>query len=121
MPDNDYEKLFERLAGDLQNLSPASLEENLRRAVDIKAQMKELKENPSFQLFCSALETQISARVEELCKSRPGLDGAVTNVHSIGEIAGLKLALSFADTMIESAEEAYRMNQHLLNLREGEE
>ena len=100
-----------------EKTSRSKLESNIEKAVNQKALMKELLEHPGFKLFQKLLAAQIDYRIEELTRSRPGLDGAVQNTHSIGEIAGIKLAVAFADTLIEEASDSIRVNQKMIELK----
>lgn len=100
-----------------EKTSRATLEGNIEKSINQKALMKELLENPGFKLFRELLARQIDFRIEELTRSRPGIDGAIQNTHSIGEIAGIKLAVAFADTLIEEATDAIQINRRLIEMK----
>lgn len=119
--DFDREKLLESLSAELGGASRHSLEENIRKGIEIKSLMKELKENEAFRLYCDLLKRQCDFRTDELCKTRPGLDGAIENTHTIGEIAGIRIALNFVEAVVEEASDAIQMNQHVLNSLPAEE
>lgn len=115
------EKLVEALSAESGGLSRHSLEENIRKGVELKTLMRDLQESDAFKTFCALLKQQCDFRIDELCKTRPGLDGAVENTHTIGEIAGLRIALNFAEALIEQASDSIKMNQHMMDLAIEEE
>lgn len=100
-----------------EKTSRATLEGNIEKSINQKALMKELLENPGFKLFRELLARQIDFRIEELTRSRPGIDGAIQNTHSIGEIAGIKLAVAFADTLVEEATDAIQINRRMIEMK----
>jgi hypothetical protein len=100
-----------------EKTSRATLEGNIEKSINQKALMKDLLENPGFKLFQELLARQIDFRIEELTRSRPGIDGVIQNTHSIGEIAGIKLAVAFADTLIEEATDAIQINQRMIEMK----
>lgn len=108
----EQDKLFALLQE--AKISKGTLERNIEKAIEQKASMKALIELPAFGTYLKELSSQIDRRLQELCTTRPGLDGAVQNTHSIGEIAGLKIAQNLASTMIETADEAMKLNRHAL-------
>lgn len=109
----DLKKVLEALANEAKP-TKASLEGNVEKAIEQKHAMKALQELPAFLTYQKLLAAQIDYRLEELTKSRPGLDDAIRNTHSIGEIAGIKLALHFPEALIGEADDAIAVNRHLL-------
>lgn len=108
----EQEKLFALIQE--AKITKGQLERNIQKAIDQKAAMKSLIEDPTFGVFLKELSEQVDRRLQELCTTRPGLDGAVQNTHAIGEIAGLKLAQNLASTMIETADDALKLNRHAI-------
>src|SRR5688572_32298715 len=75
-------------------------EKAFNEAVEQKRMMLELKENPSFQKLMEKLKTQLERRYSALVGFPSNIDKIVQNTYTSGEIAGIKLALEMADTLI---------------------
>lgn len=74
------------------------------QAIAQKSAMVALKDDTRFKLFQAGLQKQIDARFTESLNMPMGLDSVVSDLYKKGEMAGLKLAIDYADVMIEFAQ-----------------
>lgn len=94
--------------------SKNSLERNVEKAIEIKQMMRKLFDDPAFKHFITELQQIVDIKLQDLIRTRPGLDGAVQNTHSIGEIAGIKFAVNFPLALIEAMDDAIKLNRFAL-------
>lgn len=96
---------------EMYNESQKERQKLFSNAIERKRLFKELKENPGFALFCKELETQLKRRFSDLVGFPQNLDKIVQNTYTSGEIAGIKLALEFVDSLIEFAQATIDMEK----------
>lgn len=89
-------------------------------AIERKRLIGELKEHKGFELFCEQLETQIKRRTADLIAFPSNIDKIPQNIYTSGEIAGIKLALEFADTLLSYAQATIDMEKHLESIEKEE-
>lgn len=104
-----------------QELNDEARKERTRvfnEAVERKRLIKEFKEHQGYGIFVERLETQLKARYADLVGFPSNLDKIVQNNYTCGEIAGIKVALEFADTIIENAQTVIEMEKAFQDLEE---
>lgn len=90
------------------------------QATKQKSQMVRLLDSPDWKAYAKLLQVQIDRRLVELLSMPKSGDDIVAKTYTMGELAGIKLALDYPQVLIGYAEanielEVFRQNQEKEN------
>lgn len=111
--EDDLEELYRRMNVDLPDRE--SLVVRIEHAHERIRELSSLKEQEGYKYMRMKLKEQLAYRFAEHFQMPAGMDNAVRNLYTSGEIAGIKLALDFVDTLIEAIKESMKTEQTMLN------
>lgn len=82
--------------------SKESLLNSIQHNSEIRAMLRGLSEHPGFEFLISNIRAQMFRRIAENLERPEGIDGIAKMTYVNGEIAGIKLALDFVSTIIDT-------------------
>lgn len=99
-----YADDFEEDRNNIADQIKADWEKNVNEAIRIKSLMKSLMDHEGFKLVLKQLEEQIKQRDNEVYALPQSLDDIVRSPYVRGEVAGLRVAVSMHNILIDNAQ-----------------